>query len=316
MPAQELLRHRDGVISTRVGYTGGENDNPTAGNHPGHAEAVEVIFDPGRTSYRDILEFPGVKYNHPAGQVTVTASERPGGLLRISVADTGRGVAPEDISRLFTPFERLDAAGAGFEGTGLGLALSRQLVEAMGGTAGVTSTLGEGSVFWVELALTEPVAVSQKAIDRDPVTVRRDYPSVRTVLYVEDMVENIRLVEQILRQRPSVNLISAMLAGVALDLARQHHPDLVLLDLHLPDMPGEEVLARLRADPATAGTPVVVLSADATPDHIRRLMAAGADAYLTKPISVRALLQALDHALGGQPQPRSPAAPGTASPSY
>ncbi len=266
--------------------------------HADHQRARQVLLN---------LLSNAIKYNHPGGKVSVTTSEEPGGRLRISVADTGRGITGEDIGRLFAPFERLDAAQAGIEGTGLGLALSRQLVEAMGGTTGVTSTLGEGSVFWVELAITEPAAVSQKAIARDAVTTSRAYSSAKTVLYVEDMVENVRLVEQILKQRPSVTLIPAMLAGVALDLARQHHPDLVLLDLHLPDMPGEEVLRRLRADPATSGIPVVVLSADATQAHISRLLGAGADAYLTKPISVRALLQTVDQIAGEQPQPASPA---------
>jgi signal transduction histidine kinase/ActR/RegA family two-component response regulator len=273
---------------------------PAAGKHvhADHQRARQVLLN---------LLSNAIKYNHPGGKVSVTTSEEPGGRLRVSVADTGRGITEEDMGRLFAPFERLDAAQAGIEGTGLGLALSRQLVEAMGGTTGVTSTLGVGSVFWVELAITEPAAVSQKAIARDAVTTCRDYASAKTVLYVEDMLENIRLVEEILKQRPSATLIPAMLAGVALDLARQHHPDLVLLDLHLPDMPGEEVLSRLRADPATSGIPVVVLSADATQDHISRLTAAGADAYLTKPISVRALLQAVDQALGEQPHPASPA---------
>jgi signal transduction histidine kinase/ActR/RegA family two-component response regulator len=253
-----------------------------------------------------------IKFNHPGGKVSVTLSTQPGGRLRISVADTGRGISEEDMGRLFAPFERLDAAQAGIEGTGLGLALSRQLVETMGGTIGVASTLGVGSVFWMELAVTEPAAVSQKALVRDEVTASRAYSSAKTVLYVEDMVENVRLVEQILARRPSVTLLPAMLAGVALDLARQHHPDLVLLDLHLPDLPGEEVLARLRADPGTSGIPVIVLSADATQDHIDRLRAAGADAYLTKPISVRALLQTVDETLGEQTGPRGtePAAPG------
>jgi signal transduction histidine kinase/ActR/RegA family two-component response regulator len=266
--------------------------------HADHQRARQVLLN---------LLSNAIKYNHPGGKVSVTTSQEPGGRLRISVADTGRGITEADMSRLFTPFERLDAARAGFEGTGLGLALSRQLVEAMGGTTGVTSTLGEGSVFWVELAITEPAAVSLKAIARDTVTTRRDYACAKTVLYVEDMVDNIRLVEQILKQRPSVTLIPAMLAGVALDLARQHHPDLVLLDLHLPDMPGEEVLARLRADPATSAIPVVVLSADATQNHNSRLTAAGADAYLTKPISVCALLETVDQALGEQPHPATPA---------
>jgi signal transduction histidine kinase/ActR/RegA family two-component response regulator len=278
---------------------------PAAGQHV-HADqqrARQVLLN---------LLSNAIKFNHPGGKVSVTLSTRPGGRLRISVADTGRGISEEDMGRLFAPFERLDAAQAGIEGTGLGLALSRQLVDTMGGTIGVASTLGVGSVFSMELAVTEPAAVSQKALAHDEVTASRAYSSAKSVLYVEDMVENVRLVEQILARRPSVTLLPAMLAGVALDLARQHHPDLVLLDLHLPDLPGEEVLARLRADPGTSGIPVVVLSADATQDHIDRLRAAGADAYLTKPISVRALLQTVDETLGEQPGPPrpEPAAPG------
>src|SRR6266851_958218 len=241
-----------------------------------------------------------IKYNHPAGTVTITASQQPGDRLRIAVADTGRGIAADDLDRLFTPFERLDAAQAGIEGTGLGLALSRQLVSAMGGTSGVQSTLGEGSVFWIELPAAEPIAVAQVAIARDPVAVPRTYAAPKTVLYVEDMVENLRLVEQILKQRPSTTVIPAMLGGVALDLARQHHPDLILLDLHLPDIPGEEVLRRLQADPGTRTIPVAVLSADATPQQIDRLLAAGAASYLTKPLSVRTFLQAADQVLGEQ----------------
>ncbi len=257
--------------------------------HADHQRARQVLLN---------LMSNAIKYNHPGGTVTVTTSEQSGERLRIAVADTGRGISGEDLGRLFVPFERLDASQAGIEGTGLGLALSRHLVEAMGGTTGVTSTPGVGSEFWVELALTEPAAVAQRAIARDAVTASRLYSSDKTVLYVEDLVENVRLVEQILKHRPSVTLIPAMLAGVALDLARQHHPDLVLLDLHLPDMPGEQVLSRLHGDPATRSIPVVVLSADATKDHIRGLLAVGADAYLTKPISVRALLLAVDQALG------------------
>ena len=244
-----------------------------------------------------------IKYNHPAGNVAITADGRPGDRLRISVIDTGRGIAEGDIDRLFTPFERLDAAKAGFEGTGLGLALSRQLIEAMGGTTGVTSRHGEGSVFWIELPTTEPVAVSQLAIERDAIVASRPYTTPKTVLYVEDMVENLLLVEQILKQRPSTTVIPAMLAEVALDLARQHRPDLILLDLHLPDMPGEKVLSRLRADPATSGIPVVILSADATQHQISRLLANGAAAYLTKPISVRTLLETADSVLGDPEQP-------------
>ena len=250
-----------------------------------------------------------VKYNYPGGRVTITVSDQPGDQLRVSVTDTGRGIAGQDVGRLFLPFERLDAAQAGVEGAGLGLALSRDLVEAMGGTTGVTSIQGEGSTFWIELAATEPVAVSQLAIERDGIVSSRDYSTAKTVLYVEDMVENFRLVEQILKQRPSVTLLPAMLAGVALDLARQHRPDMILLDLRLPDMPGEQVLLRLRADPRTRDIPVVILSADATRQRIDQLRADGVVDYLTKPIDVRSLLRTVDSALG-EARPGPGTAPG------
>jgi len=168
----------------------------------------------------------------------------------------------------------------------------------MGGTTGVTSIQGEGSTFWIELPATEPVAVSQLAIERDVVVSSRDYATGKTVLYVEDMVENFRLVEQILKQRPSVTLLPAMLASVALDLARQHRPDMILLDLRLPDMPGSQVLLRLRADARTRDIPVVILSADATRQRIDQFRADGVVDYLTKPIDVRSLLRTVDSALG------------------
>jgi signal transduction histidine kinase/ActR/RegA family two-component response regulator len=248
-----------------------------------------------------------VKYSYPGGRVTITVEDQPGDQLRVSVTDTGRGIAGRDVGRLFLPFERLDAAQAGVEGTGLGLALSRDLIEAMGGTTGVTSTQGEGSTFWIQLPATEPVAVSQLAIDRDVIVSSRAYATGKTVLYAEDMVENFRLVEQILRQRPSVTLLPAMLADVALDLARQHRPDMILLDLRLPDMPGEDVLLRLRADARTRDIPVVILSADATPQRIDQLRANGVADYLTKPIDVRSLLQTVDCTLGeARPGPGTP----------
>jgi signal transduction histidine kinase/ActR/RegA family two-component response regulator len=242
-----------------------------------------------------------VKYNHPTGSVSLTVDHPADQRLRISVTDTGRGITPEALGKLFTPFERLDAAEAGFEGTGLGLALSRHLVETMHGALEVSSELGHGSTFWVELPNAAPGAADQPASGPDVLITRRGYPTGKRILYIEDMVENVRLVEQILTHRPAVTLIPAMLAGVALDLAREHRPDLVLLDLHLPDMPGEEVLRRLHTEPSTRDIPVVILSADATQGHIDQLLTAGAAAYLTKPIAVRDLLQAVDDLLTEAP---------------
>jgi signal transduction histidine kinase/ActR/RegA family two-component response regulator len=249
-----------------------------------------------------------VKYNHPAGSVEVTVARQPGDRFRICVTDTGRGIEAQDLDPMFQPFERLDAAQAGVAGTGLGLALSRDLTEAMGGSAGVSSTPGEGSTFWIELPATEPMAVAQLAIQRDEIVRSRAYSAPKTVLYVEDMVENLRLVEQILSQRPSVSVLAAMLGGVALDLASQHRPDVILLDLNLPDMTGEAVLAELRASTATCDIPVVILSADATQQRADQARAEGIQAYLTKPIDVQGLLQALDTILAEAPGPADAAA--------
>ena len=245
-----------------------------------------------------------VKYNHPGGTVTVAIDGQPGERVRITVTDTGRGIADHDLDRLFTPFQRLDAAEAGIEGTGLGLALCQRLVTAMSGSVGVTSTQGVGSAFWVELPAAQPAKIPAAGAQRHRAGIRA-YPSPKALLYVEDMVENLRLVEHILKQRPSVRLVPAMLGSVALDLASEHHPDLILLDLHLPDMPGEELLHRFQADPATSRTPVIILSADAEEAQISRLLAAGAAAYITKPIGVRAFLDTIDDLIG-QPPPALP----------
>jgi signal transduction histidine kinase/ActR/RegA family two-component response regulator len=247
-----------------------------------------------------------IKYNHPTGTVHVTVEYPSDQRLRIRVTDTGRGIPPHALGKLFTPFERLDAAQAGIAGTGLGLALSRQLMHAMHGTLEASSLPGQGSTFWLDLPTAEPVTADQPATQPDNLAPQhRDAgdSDEKRVLYVEDMVENMRLVERVLTRRPSVTLIPAMLGAIAQDLARDHRPHLILLDLHLPDIPGEEVMRRLQADPSTSGIPILVLSADATQDHIDRLLATGAAAYLTKPFAFGDLLRTIDDLLDNPPPP-------------
>ena len=240
-----------------------------------------------------------VKYNRTGGTVAVSCEEILGERLRILVRDTGHGISPDKLDRLFTPFDRLGAEGTGVEGTGLGLALSKHLVDVMGGTLDVTSQVGVGSTFAVELPLTAAPVEALEPRGGSP-TVDPAPPDARmVVLYIEDNLSNLRLIEQVLGRRPRTTLLSAMQGRLGLDLAREHRPDLILLDLHLPDLPGQEVLRRLLNEPRTREIPVLILSADATPGHVERLLAAGARAYLTKPLDVRQLLALVDkHAPG------------------
>ena len=238
-----------------------------------------------------------VKYNRPGGSATVRWSDAPDDRLRMEVSDQGAGIPPEKLERIFVPFDRLGAEQTGVEGTGLGLALSKRLMEAMGGTLRVESVLGVGSTFIIDIAhATGHQADHDLPLEQDPVPV--EAPASRhTLLSIEDNPANLKLIQRLAARRPGWKLITAMQGSLGLDLARQHRPDLVLLDLGLPDLPGEEVLRLLREDPRTQDIPVIVVSADATPTQIRKLMAAGAMAYLTKPIDVRRFLALMDETL-------------------
>ena len=234
-----------------------------------------------------------IKFNHDDGSVTVGVEDHGHGWVRVTVTDTGPGITPENVKKLFEPFERLDADVSNVQGTGLGLALSKGLIEAMGGVIGVDSVPGRHSTFWFELAAGP---ADHAADERDVGDVDAD-PGSSTggmLLYIEDNLTNIRLIEQLLKQRPQIRLLTALQGSLGIELARQHGPDLILLDVHLADLSGAVVLHRLLKDPRTADIPVVIVSADATDSQIQRFRQAGAHDYLTKPFDIHRLLAIVD----------------------
>lgn len=234
-----------------------------------------------------------IKYNHREGSVMITYvfDEET---ATISVADTGPGISPEQAELAFAPFERLGAEAGEIEGTGIGLTLSRHLAEAMGGSLRLQSS-SAGSTFMLRLPYggtdqpNEPEKVSTNSAWRDI----HDRAPLR-ILYVEDNVSNVLLIERAFQRISNVELIVANHGQQGLNVIREEIPDLVLLDLHLPDIGGDEVLAEIRSDTASANIPVVILSADATESQIRRLLAAGATDYLTKPIDIERLFEIVE----------------------
>jgi CheY-like chemotaxis protein len=233
-----------------------------------------------------------VKYNRPGGEVGAHCEELPGARIELAIADSGVGITPDKLERLFAPFDRLGAESTDVEGTGLGLAVSMHLMEAMGGTIKAESRPGAGTTMRLELGRAQQP--TETVEDRGAVRAEGNGSRRGTVVYIEDNPSNLKLVERAFEHLPGVLLIPATRGMTGLDLIRTHRPDLVLLDLHLPDISGADVLGQLKRDHSTAAIPVVVVSADATPRQVERLEAAGAVGYMTKPIDIGLLLKTVD----------------------
>lgn len=241
-----------------------------------------------------------VKYNRENGTITLTYREMPDNRLRVAVSDTGEGIPEQQLSALFESFNRLGAEDTGVEGTGIGLVITKHLVELMGGAIGVESRPGEGSTFWIEL-VANPVGVyvSGKAeAVRPPAPGGKAAPPLRhTLLYVEDNPANIRLVDQLIGQIGGIRLLTAPDAPTGLEIALHRKPDLILVDINLPGIDGYELLARLREQDETRAIPVLALSANAMPEDVERGLSAGFRHYLTKPVDVRRFREAVEAVL-------------------
>lgn len=240
-----------------------------------------------------------IKYNCVNGFVDVTCALADGQRLRISVRDTGEGLSPRKMAQLFQPFNRLGQEASAEEGTGIGLVMSKRLVELMGGSIGVQTTQGVGSEFWVELNITEPVKLAfDTTLPLSTLSTQAYSQSeVRTLLYVEDNQANMELVAQLLARRPDMNLLRANDGLRGVTMARKLLPDLILMDINLPGISGIQALQKLREDALTRHIPVMALSANAMARDIERGMEAGFFRYLTKPIKIDEFMEALDYGL-------------------
>jgi PAS domain S-box-containing protein len=264
---------------------------------------IPRFVDADRTRLKQVLInllSNAIKYNQANGTVVVDCAVSEPGRIRVRIKDTGAGLPPDMLLQLFQPFNRLGQERSAEEGTGIGLVMSKRLVELMGGLIGVESTVGLGSVFWFELNstaepqlgvdTTQPAAIAHAQVQSGP--------PLRTLLYIEDNPANLKLIEQLILRRSDIRLLSAKEGILGIQLARVNRPDVILMDINLPGISGIEALEILRADPATAHIPVIALSANARPRDIEKGLQAGFFRYLTKPIKVHEFMDTLDVALG------------------
>ncbi|MBJ7312039.1 PAS domain S-box protein [Rugamonas sp. CCM 8940] len=238
-----------------------------------------------------------IKYNRSGGTVTVDYGVGEAGRVRISVRDTGAGLSTEQLGQLFQPFNRLGQEDSAEEGTGIGLVVTKQLVELMGGAIGVDSALDVGTTFWIELQSAEAPALigGHEPVAETALTQAEAAP--RTLLYVEDNPANLSLVEQLISRRPDLRLLTAIDGHLGIQLARTYQPDVILMDINLPGISGYGCLKILQEEASTKHIPVLALSANAVPRDIEKGMEAGFFRYLTKPIKVQEFMDALDLAL-------------------
>jgi PAS domain S-box-containing protein len=240
-----------------------------------------------------------VKYNQAGGTVVVDCVGSTAERTRINVRDTGPGLPPEKLAQLFQPFNRLGQERGAEQGTGIGLVMSKRLIDLMGGVLGVESSVGSGSVFWCELDAAAAPELDARPAELAPAEGLEPLlgAPLQTLLYVEDNPANLKLVEQLIVRRPSLRLLTAVESNQGIQLARAHQPDVILMDINLPGISGIEAMKILRDDPTTAHIPIVALSANAMPRDIAKGLEAGFFSYLTKPIKVPEFMEALDAAL-------------------
>ena len=263
---------------------------------------IPCFVEADRTRIKQVLInllFNAIKYNVPGGSVAVEFSPSGPDSIRISVRNTGPGLTAEQLGQLFQPFNRLGQESGAEEGTGIGLVVAKRLIELMGGTIGADSTVGVGSVFWIELRLAS--APQLAGYDDGRVALAQsqtpDGAAVRTLLYVEDNPANLDLVEQIISRRTDLRMLGATEGSIGIEFARAYQPDVILMDINLPGISGIDAMRVLRADPATAHIPIIALSANAVPRDIAKALDAGFFSYITKPIKVEHFMETLDVAM-------------------
>jgi PAS domain S-box-containing protein len=278
------------------------------------ADAFPCFVDADRIRIKQILInllSNAIKYNRPGGSVSIVYGVRRAGYIRICVTDTGSGLSEDNLLQLFQPFNRLGHQADKEEGTGIGLVVCKRLIELMGGTIDVESTVGKGSTFWIELAqaaspqMTNPKTVPSGIVNNqlDDQIAGKSY----SMLYVEDNLANLMLVQAIIARRPLIRLLTAPNGKRGIAMAREFLPDIILMDIDLPDISGIEAIKMLSGDVATAHIPVIAISANAMPRDIALGKKAGFVRYLTKPINIDAFMKFLDEGLIVESAPKAAA---------